>query len=116
MTISEPKVAVRTTSEVVIVGRVGASIAERTLPSGDVITTFTLVVDRPRRRGLTASAVTVDALPCQAASARLRRQLARLSPGDVVEAHGSLRRRFWRSPAGLGSALEVDVSRVRVVR
>jgi hypothetical protein len=32
--------------------------------------------------------------------------------GAVVEVEGSLRRRFWRSGAGLGSALEVDVDRI----
>ena len=32
-----------------------------------------------------------------------------------VEAEGVLRRRFWKAGGGLGSAMEVDVRRVRAV-
>lgn len=84
-------------------------MVERELPSGDTVTTFTVVVDRPQAR---ASRVIVDAIPCQVFSARLRAAVGRLEPGSLVEVHGTLRRRFWRSGAGLGSALEVDVLRL----
>lgn len=82
---------------------------ERELPSGDVITVFTVVIDRPRSRG---SRVAVDAIPCQAMRASVRAKVGRLDPGTQVEVEGRLRRRFWRSGAGLGSALEVDVDRI----
>ncbi len=98
-----------TCSSVTILGRLGGAVVERELPSGDRVTTFTVVVDRPRVRG---SRVTVDAIPCQAFTARLRTAVGRLQPGTLVEVQGTLRRRFWRSPAGLGSALEVDVVRM----
>ena len=95
-----------TWSSVTIVGRLGGTVVERELPSGDTVTTFTVVVDRPRVRG---SRVTVDAIPCQAFTARLRAAVGRLEPGTLVQVQGTLRRRFWRSTGGLGSALEVDV-------
>lgn len=98
-----------TSSSVTVVGRLGGTVVERDLPSGDTVTTFTVVVDRPRTRG---SRVTVDAIPCQAFSVRLRTAVGRLEPGTLVEIQGTLRRRFWRSAVGLGSALEVDVVRL----
>ena len=98
-----------TSSSVTIVGRLGSTIVERELPSGDTVTTFTVIVDRARARG---SRVVVDAIPCQAFLVRLRSAVGRLEPGTLVEVHGTLRRRFWRSGTGLGSALEVDVVRV----
>lgn len=98
-----------TSSSVTVVGRLGGAVVERDLPSGDTVTTFTVVVDRPRAR---SSRVMVDAIPCQAFTARLRTAVGRLEPGTLVEVQGTLRRRFWRSPAGLGSALEVDVVRI----
>ncbi|HAN70903.1 MAG TPA: single-stranded DNA-binding protein [Actinobacteria bacterium] len=98
-----------TSSSVLLIGRLGATVTERELPSGDVITVFTVIVDRPRARG---SRVQVDAIPCQAMRAGVRARLRRLAPGSVIEVEGSLRRRFWRSGAGLGSALEVDVDRI----
>lgn len=99
-------------STVTIVGRLGSRVEERTLPSGDVLTSFTVVVDRPRRRGDAPTAAKVDAIPCQAAQATVLRRLASLEPGAWVRAEGRLRRRFWRSGAGLGSAMEVEVSRL----
>jgi single-strand DNA-binding protein len=108
----------RSSAHVEIVGRLGSRVEERTLPSGDTLTVFTIVVDRaaaPRGRstGSTASAVKVDAIACQAFRASVVRRLASLEPGQWVVAEGTLRRRFWRSGAGLGSAMEVEVSRLQ---
>jgi single-strand DNA-binding protein len=104
------------TADVVLVGRLGSRIDERQLPSGDTLTAFTVVVDRPKNARAPGSAVTVDAIPCQAFRAAVVRRLATLEPGQWVEAQGRLRRRFWRAPGGLGSAMEVEVSRLRVMR
>lgn len=101
-----------THSHVTITGRMGGTITERELPSGDVIVAFTVVVDRPKSRRPSGSSVTVDAVPCQVRTASLRSKVAKLPEGGVVEVVGVLRRRFWRSPGGLGSALEVEVSRI----
>ena len=92
------------------VGRLGSSIHERSLPSGDMLTVFSVVVDRPPRdrRGR----VSVDTIACVTASRVVARRLGSLGSGAWVRAEGVLRRRFWRSGAGLGSAMEVDVRRI----
>lgn len=93
-------------------GRLAAEAVPRTLPSGDQLATFRLVVRRPepRRRG-----PAVDTLDCVAWRGDVRRVVGRWQPGDVVEVEGSLRRRFWRSPAGPASRTEIEVARARRV-
>ena len=105
--ITEP----RSEATVTICGRLGSRVEERVLPSGDTVTVFTIVVDRPRAA---VGAVKVDAIACQTFRADVRRRLERMESGAWVRAEGALRRRFWRAPGGLGSAMEVDVSRLRV--
>jgi single-strand DNA-binding protein len=106
---SEPS----SSADVVLVGRLGAHVEERELPSGDTVTVFTIVVDRQRTAARQGSAVKVDAIACQAFRAAVVNRLGRLEPGQWVRAEGVLRRRFWRSGAGLGSAMEVEVSRLQ---
>ena len=106
---SEPS----SSADVVLVGRLGAHVEVRELPSGDTVTVFTIVVDRPRTAGRQGSAVKVDAIACQSFRAAVVNRLGRLEPGQWVRAEGALRRRFWRSGAGLGSAMEVEVSRLQ---
>lgn len=102
-------------NEVVLVGRVSAPAEERELPSGDVIMTWRVVVDRPpaKRRSDAVRATTVDTLDCVAWTAGLRRTARRLDAGDVVVVEGALRRRFWRAGAAAASRCEIEVSRVR---
>lgn len=99
-------------NEVRLVGRVAAEPVERTLPSGDTLVTFRLVVDRaPGGR----SAQKVDALECCAWTARVQRSVLRWRPGDVVEVTGAVRRRFFRGGAGgAASRVEVEVATARV--
>lgn len=95
---------------VVLAGRLAAAALERTLPSGDVITTFRLTVERPAgERGR------VDSIDCATDRARVRRTVLRAAAGDVLHVEGALRRRFWRGPAGLASRYEVRVHTARVV-
>lgn len=103
-----------TSSHVELVGRLGAHVQTRELPSGDQLTTFTVIVDRPAREqhGTTK----VDAIACVARSAKVRDQLARMEPGTVVSIDGVLRRRFWRtgsSSGAVGSSTEVQVRSLR---
>ena len=100
-------------ASVTLVGRLGSTVTHRDLPSGDTVTVFTIVVDRPARARPSGSRVRVDAIPCQAFTASVDRRLTTLQPGQWVRAEGRLRRRFWRSGSGLGSALEVEVRRLR---
>ena len=101
-----------TSSQVSIVGRLGAHVRTREMPSGDVIASFTVVVDRPAR---SRGTVSVDSLACTTDRARTREALARMEPGTLVCVEGTLRRRFWRgaSAGALGSAMEVLVRCVR---
>jgi single-strand DNA-binding protein len=101
-------------NEVLLLGRLSVAPEERDLPSGDVIVTFRVVVDRPpTRKGEPASRVTIDTLDCVARTAAVRRTVQSWEPGDVVEAEGSLRRRFFRGAGGLGSRYEVEVTRAK---
>lgn len=104
-----------TSSQVALVGRLGAQVRSKELPSGDVITSFTVIVDRPtRERSGGQNAATVDAIACTTTRARPRSVVERLEPGTLVSVEGTLRRRFWRGGAGggVGSTMEVVVRSV----
>ena len=104
-------------NEVLLVGRLAAAAQERELPSGDALSSFRLVVERPPARRATprTRAVTVDALECVVWTAALRKAAAAWEAGDVLEVQGSLRRRFWRAPTGASSRYEVEVVRAKRV-
>ena len=79
-------------NEVLLVGRLGAVPEPRTLPSGDEIVTFRVVVDRAAARARFAAGVASrPSTPSTAPSATavLRRRLSAGQPGDVVEVEGS---------------------------
>lgn len=101
-------------NEVRLVGRVSAESEERTMPSGDTLRSFRVVVDRRQPRG--RSKQTVDALECVAWGGRVKRSIATWRPGDVVEITGCLRRRFFRTAVGAASRVEVEVMTVRMLR
>lgn len=109
-------------NEVVLVGRLAVAPEVRTLPSGDQLTSFRLVVARPphssRPRGAQPPSrpVSVDALECVSWVVGVRRSVATWAPGDIVEVTGALRRRFWRSAGGAASRCEVEVARARRIR
>lgn len=119
-------------NEVVVIGRVSGAAEQRIMPSGDVLVTMRLVVDRPlvrqadrlgqasqtspttRTPGINQTPrprqPTVDTIDCVAWRADVRRNLLAYATDDVVQLHGSLRRRFWRTGAGAAvSRSEVEV-------
>ncbi|WP_435747730.1 single-stranded DNA-binding protein [Nocardioides sp. SYSU DS0663] len=101
-------------NEVRLVGRVAAEAAEKVLPSGDVVVTARLVVERaPESR---RSRQSVDTLDCAAWAARPRRSLIGWRPGDVVAVDGAMRRRFFRSGGGAASRVEIEVRSARVIQ
>lgn len=110
-------------NEVLLIGRLAAQPVRRELPSGDLLVSFRLVVERaptPRRPARVAGtprrrAPTVDTLDCAAWRKDAQRSLTRATAGDVLEVHGALRRRFWRTGTGAASRSEVEVVRVRRV-
>lgn len=107
-----------TENAVVLVGRVSVPPETRTLPSGDELVTFRLVVPRSGpRRGVGAKArSTVDVLDIACWSARTRRCALRLQGGEMVRVEGALRRRFFRAGGATASRFEVKAASVRIVR
>ena len=124
---ASPDAAHEPRNEVHLRGRVGAPPEERTLPSGDLIVTFRVVVARPPVRGSAAGTAgaaagesrgaraTVDTLDVVCWAAAPRRAAGRLDAGDVVEVEGALRRRFFGVAGGRASRYEVEAGRVRRV-
>lgn len=98
-------------NQVALTGRVSGTPEARTLPSGDEIVTFRLVVRRATpRRGTARSAQTVDTIECVAWTSRLRRTCARLPDGAVVSVTGELRRRFQRTSGSAQSWYAVELT------
>jgi single-strand DNA-binding protein len=103
-------------NEVRLVGRVSGEPEERELPSGDLLVSWRVVVDRapprrPAREGVRVP--TIDTLDCVAWTAATRRTARSLQAGDVVEVSGALRKRFWRSGGGPASRTEIEAEVVR---
>jgi single-strand DNA-binding protein len=103
-------------NSVVLIGRMAGAAADRTLPSGDVLVSWRVVVRRPapaRPLPDKVRATTVDTIDCASWRADVRRAAAGWSTGDLVRIEGSLRRRFWRTATGTASRCEVEVTRAR---
>lgn len=111
---AQQKAAPDAANEVRIIGRVSQQPEERVLPSGDVVWTFRVVVQRPP--GPSRGRQQVDALECAAWSARARRSVATWGADDVVEVTGALRRRFFRGEGGATSRFEVEMAAGRIIR
>ncbi len=100
-------------NQVTLQGRLAAAPAERVLPSGDVVWSFRVIVERPPGG---RSRQRVDALECVAWVSRVRRSVATWRVGDQVAVEGALRRRFFRSGTAAASRVEVEVTSARVIR
>ena len=105
-------VAVIDRNDVVLRGRLSAPAELRTLPSGDTLVSFRLVVRRPEPwvRGQST-----DTLPCITYDRALQKRVTAWQAGDVVEVEGALQRRFWRTPTGTAVAYEVNCRRGRKI-
>ena len=114
--------AVAWVNEVHLCGRVSGTPQEKTLPSGDVVVLFRLVVPRPavRRTGAARAAATkgavVDTLDVACWTARSRKAALRLGDGDAAEVTGSLHRRFFRAGGAAASRYEVAAAGVARIR
>jgi single-strand DNA-binding protein len=105
-------------NEILLVGRLAADPADRVLPSGDVLTTWRLIVARgPARRPAARPGRSpgVDTLDCVSADPEVRARVSAAPPGEVLRVEGHLRRRFFRTPAGPASRYEVEAVTVRPV-
>ena len=105
-------VAVIDRNDVVLRGRVSAPAEIRTLPSGDPLLTFRLIVRRTKPR---PGGQSVDVLTCITYDRALQRRAALWQAGEVVEVEGALQRRFWRTGSGTASVCEVNCRRGRKV-
>lgn len=105
-------VAVIDRNDVVLRGRLSAPAEVRTMPSGDTVVSFRLIVRRPEPR---ARGQSVDVLTCISYDRALQRRAAAWQPGDSVEVEGALQRRFWRTGTGTASVCEVNCRRGRKV-
>lgn len=101
-------------NEVRLIGRLGNAVDERELPSGTLLTSFSLIVERTGREihGRTK----IDTIACHTTRSSVASRVLRGRPGETVELAGALRRRFWRGGSGLASATEVEVVRLRIVK
>ena len=98
------------TNEVTLVGRLAGEIKEITLPSGDVLSSFRVVV--PRTEATRTGGAKVDTIDCVATAAGVRRSIERRSAGDAVLVVGALRRRFFRAAGSVASRYEVAATKV----
>jgi single-strand DNA-binding protein len=99
-------------NEVVLCGRVAAPAEERELPSGAVILTTRVIVDRDS--GASArSGQRVDTIDCVAWTPRVQRSLRHWEAGHCVQVEGAIRRRFFRGAAGPVSRVEVEIKATR---
>ena len=108
-------------NEVRLVGRVAAPAETREMPSGDLMSTFRVIVPRDGRSGAGAGGPNgrkggVDTIECVAWRAGLRRTVNSWHEGDMVAVTGALRRRFWRGETGPTSRHEIEVSKATRVR
>lgn len=95
-------------NKVELAGRISASPESKTLPSGDVLVSFRLVVRRSpqaRRR----SKQVVDTIDCSVWTPRLQAKVLRWEAGDDVAVSGALRRRFSGTGGRVASFVSVEV-------
>ncbi|MCW2714078.1 MAG: hypothetical protein JWN88_1125 [Frankiales bacterium] len=112
----DEKEPIEARNEVLVVGRVSGSPQERQLPSGDLLVSWRVVVDRAVKAVPGVRTATVDTVDCTAWTPGLRRTARGLSDGDVVQVEGALRRRFWRAGGGAASRCEVEARALRRLR
>lgn len=99
-------------NEATVIGRVTGAPESRTLPSGDIVVSFRVVVPRTPRRGQPKRS-SVDTLECEAWTSAARTSASRWEVGDIVMVSGAVRRRFFRAATGPGSRVSIEMARGR---
>ena len=100
-------------NEVFLIGRVTSIAGEKKMPSGDIVSEFRVVVERPGKTGKGGAIDTVDIAVWKSA---LRKKVSSFKPDNWVEIKGSVRRRFWKSAAGIASRWQVEASEIRTLK
>ncbi|MEI7454741.1 MAG: single-stranded DNA-binding protein [Actinomycetes bacterium] len=88
-------------NEIKVIGRFSGPALEKELPSGDKVVEFRLISSREDRDG-------VDVINVAVWKSQLRKRALTLRKDEWISVEGALRRRFWRSPAGLASRYQVE--------
>jgi single-strand DNA-binding protein len=99
-------------NEVLLVGRLSAEVGERTLPSGDTLTTWRLIVRRPPRREGRGGAL-IDSIPCVTYDAKAAAFVKSLEPRETMEVTGAFRCRIYGPAAAKRWRYEVEVTAAR---
>ncbi|MFC5820405.1 single-stranded DNA-binding protein [Nonomuraea harbinensis] len=99
-------------NEVLLVGRLSAAVEERSLPSGDTMTKWRLLVRRRRHR---RDGMVTDSIPCVSFNQEVADVLRTLRPRDAMEVTGAFRCRVFGPASGKVWAYEVEVATVRVI-
>jgi single-strand DNA-binding protein len=92
-------------NDVALRGWVTTIASERELPSGDLVVQFRIAITRPEGG--------VDTIDLESWSAKTRRTASSLKDGEWIEVSGSIRRRFWKSGAGLASRWQVVTAEIK---
>ena len=100
-------------NEVFLIGRVTSIAGEKNLPSGDIVSEFRVVVERPGKTGQGGAIDTIDIAVWKSA---LRKKVSSFKPDNWVEIKGSVRRRFWQSAAGIASRWQVEANEIRTLK
>jgi single-strand DNA-binding protein len=104
-------------NEVRLVGVLGKEPVTRELPSGDTLVTLQVNVQRPPLpAGQEQPKQRVDPIDCAVWTGRLQKSVSKWHEGDVVEVSGAVRRRFFQAGGALGSRVEIEVEKVRLIR
>ncbi|WP_171075360.1 single-stranded DNA-binding protein [Nonomuraea basaltis] len=100
-------------NEVLLVGRLSAAVEEYSMPSGDTVTKWRIIVRRrrPHRRGVTLT----DSIPCVTFNPETAAVLRGLKPRDYIEVTGFFRCRVFGPSAAKIWRYEVEVSTAKPV-
>ena len=88
-------------NKVELTGRVSGKAVEKSLPSGDTVVEFRLIVDRDDREG-------VDTLEIATWIGNLRKRALSLEAEEWISVKGVVRRRFWKNGNGIASRWQVE--------
>ncbi len=92
---------------VYLTGRVSGQPVEKSLPSGDVVVEFRVVVERDDREG-------VDTLDIASWKSNLRKRAIKFKDQDWVSIEGVIRRRFWKAGNSIASRWQVEARQLEL--